>query len=229
MFVDLLRSESPFNGGIFVDPRASARAPPPWPRAPATAIVRPAAPRRPDGFLHYRPSFFFPFHARPLVFRRASRFSPPRSDALCSAGVLPLDRQHRTRSLRSGPGLAKRARKVVLDLSDDWTTFHDLDPARRGQRLQTALAMADAVTAVNPHVLAQVSPPPRTRLRQRDRLPRTSSATTPQYRLGDVLPRRPGQRIVGFVGGLHVGRVDEACCTVDRTRRRTPPSFSSVT
>jgi glycosyltransferase involved in cell wall biosynthesis len=31
----------------------------------------------------------------------------------------------------------------------------------------------------------------------------------PSYRLGTVLPKRPGQKIVGFHGGLHVGRVDE--------------------
>jgi glycosyltransferase involved in cell wall biosynthesis len=209
MFVNLLRSAA-FEKGIFVDP--------PLYSSRATALARRARegllalrPRATDeGFLWYRPSFFVPFHARPLVFRSSVALFA----AVLGRALRGQDYCLWINNIEPGPfalaqALAKKARKVVLDLSDDWTTFRDLDPAARDRRLQAALAMADVVIAVNEHVLAKFPH------RSGRVFPNATDFLNfqrhdPHYRLGDVLPRRPGQRIVGFVGGLHVGRVDEA-------------------
>ena len=206
MFLYLLRSGVPFADGIFVDPPQFPTRPMDRVRGALGALqLDPMA----EGFLRYRPAFFVPFFSRPRIFRATVQIFEQ---------VLQREIGDRRyclwiNSIEPGPfalarALAGRAQRIVLDLSDDWTTFQDLDPAARDRRLRESLEMADAVIAVNDYVLAKFPHrralvfPNATGLQNLEKHDLT-------YRLGNVLPRAPGQKIVGFVGGLHEGRVDE--------------------
>lgn len=104
--------------------------------------------------------------------------------------------------------LRPHAAKVVVDLSDDWTTFASKDPAGRDARLRQALAWADAVLAVN-EVVVEKFPHRNLRLVRNATDFANFQRHDRAYKLGDVLPKQPGQKIIGFHGGLNVGRVDE--------------------
>lgn len=105
--------------------------------------------------------------------------------------------------------LSPHASQVIIDISDDWTTFSDREPELRDARLMKTIDRADAMLAVNASIAAK--------FRHRNTLVFGNGTDVanfqrrnPGYSLGDVLPKRDGGKIVGFIGGLNVGRVDEA-------------------
>lgn len=213
MFRELVRAGRPYHGGIFVAPVGML------PRT-ASLVDRAVAMRgnlgvtavMSDGvqLAAYGPQLVLPFSGRRGVAR----------------AQLELFRRVLARALRGQPYalwincveketfalaeyLAPRAAHVVVDLSDDWTAFDDLDPAARDARLARAIAMSDALLAVNAHVLAKF-PHPAGRVFANATDFDNFQKYDPAFVLGNVLPKRAGDKLVGFSGGLNVGRVDEA-------------------
>ncbi len=213
MFRELVRAGRPYNGGIFVAPVGML------PRS-AGLVARAAAVREnlsvsavlSDGvqLAAYNPQLVLPFSGKRVVER----------------AQLEVFRRVLDRALRGQPyalwincveketfalaeHLAPRAAHVVIDLSDDWTAFDDLDPAARDARLARAIELSDALLAVNEHVLTKF-PHPRGRVFANATDFDNFAKYDPKFVLGDVLPKKPGTKLVGFSGGLNVGRVDEA-------------------
>jgi glycosyltransferase involved in cell wall biosynthesis len=209
MFVELVRSARLYERGIFVDPpRLYGSRPRLGARAQAIAqLLRPdAIGERAERF---RPAFALPFSFHPRLRVLAAR-----------ALVAPLLARVRGRpfclwvnnvdppAFSIFQALAPRAARVVFDLSDDWSAYEDRDPVGRDARMAAILARADAVLAVNAHVHHKF-PHRRGRVFENGTDFDNFRRRDPGYRLADVLPKPPGRKIVGFIGGLHRGRADE--------------------
>ena len=97
---------------------------------------------------------------------------------------------------------------MILDISDDFTAFENRDGIGLEHRLRMLVANADAVIAVNDHV-ARKFPHPRTIVFPNGTDFDAMQRYDPGFCLGDVLPKTTARRYVGFIGGLHRGRVDE--------------------
>ena len=165
MFLHLVKAGVPFADGIFVDPpRFPSR---PMDRArDALAALRPE--RMAEGFLRYRPGFFFPRSSKLSVFSMTVQiFGHVLRRSIGDRDYCVWINSIEPGSFALAKVLASRARRIVVDLSDDWTTFRDLDPASRDRRLSEALEMADAVIAVNENVLAKFPAPMRVPLPER--------------------------------------------------------------
>jgi glycosyltransferase involved in cell wall biosynthesis len=104
--------------------------------------------------------------------------------------------------------LAGRARAIVLDMSDDWTTFRDAHPERRDARISDVMKKADLMLAVNSTVKGKFAHKNSIVLGNAtdfDNFQRRDAS----FALHDFLPKQPGRKIVGFIGGLNRERVDE--------------------
>ena len=223
IFRELVRTGSPYDGGIFVAPvdRLDRR---------ATLGVRLAAGRQnfhvgdamSDGveIETYAPTMMLPMSNRRAVERaQLELFYRVIRHALRGEPFGLWINCVEEATLALAEVLAQHATHVVLDMSDDWTAFDDHDPPARDRRVARAIELCDALIAVNEHVLAKF-PHPHARVfanatdfanfQRRDR----------HYVLADVLPKAPGTKLVGFSGGLNVGRVDEAL--VDRLIAELP-------
>jgi glycosyltransferase involved in cell wall biosynthesis len=97
---------------------------------------------------------------------------------------------------------------VIVDLSDDFTTFRTADPAGLRRRIDATLSWADGLVAVNEAVAAKF-PHPRPLVFGNATDYENFQRWDPDYALGDVLPKAAGRKIVGFVGGLQPERVDQ--------------------
>jgi glycosyltransferase involved in cell wall biosynthesis len=209
IFNALLDRGTLFEAGLYADPpkvltsRASLRG-----RIAAARSAREVRPIRSNAWL-FRSSFTLPFSMRPMMRRVSARL------------------QARTifRFLRGRPyclwvnsvdapahalfdALVDKASMTVLDMSDDWTTFRDAHPKQRDARVFDIMARSDLMLAVNDRVMHKFAhrnsfvfgnATDFENFQRRD----------PAYVFHDVLPKAPGTKIVGFVGGLHRERVDE--------------------
>jgi len=109
--------------------------------------------------------------------------------------------------------LAVRARAIVLDMSDDWTTFRDAQPEARDARISDVMERADLMLAVNGIVKAKFAHKNSIVLGNAtdfDNFQRRDAS----FALHDFLPKQPGSKIVGFIGGLNKERVDESLLDV---------------
>ena len=204
IFLELLARPG-YEEGIFVGPASFLGRRPLQLRARAAAIKSSLALREVAPRVHYlSPTYAIPrgagAEAAAMVWRIRRRIA---GRPYCLwVNCIDLGSYEIARRLRRG------AARVVVDLSDDWSAFEARDPAARDARLADTLSWADAVIAVNEHVAAKF-PHPRSRVFKNGTDFTNFQRFDPAYRLGDVLPRRPGRKIVGFHGGLNTGRVDE--------------------
>jgi glycosyltransferase involved in cell wall biosynthesis len=208
MFLRLL-GRPPFSSGIYVDPpTGSSRATNVGGRfrmAKDSFRLVEVEPR----VRQYAPHFFLPFYHRPAVFKATvALFRRVLARAIGDEPYCLWINSVESGAHELAMALAERAQRVVVDLSDDWTTFRDEDPAALAERLRAVLARADAVIAVNEHVLAKF-PHPRARVFHNATDFENFQRRDPTFALDGILPKTPGRKIVGFVGGLHVERVDQ--------------------
>ena len=210
IFEHLLSQADPFTSGVFIEP--------PWVSDRRAGIaarssrllraLRATSPRPRIRVL--QPAYVLPFSGRTISARVQSELWSRRIRRLVDhrpywlwINNFDFHAHHLARLV------APKARRVVVDLSDDFTTFRDIDPRGLQLRLREALTWADGLVAVNDNV-ARKFPHPRTLVFANATDYDAFQRWDPSYRLGDVLPKTRQQQIVGFIGGLVRERVDQS-------------------
>ena len=229
IFHHLLIQPALFSAGVFVNPpwvgdrQASLHS-----RAQrlAQAFGRPS---EAAGASIVHPAFVLPLSSKGLVAALQSRLLSRRVEALVGRRtfwlwVNSLD----SHSFGLARRLAPKAQRVVVDLSDDFTTFQTKDPEGLQVRLEEALGWAVGLVAVNEAVAAKF-PHPRTLVFGNATDFENFQRWDPEYKLGDVLPKRPGQRIVGFVEGSTASVSTRRCWATCWRRYPVSCSFSLAT
>ena len=209
MFEVLVKRRALFDGGVYIDP-------PQVLPAGASISARIAAARQAshptplfEDAVLFRPCFAVPFAKRPPIRRASARIlAGTVLRHLADRPFCLLLNNIEWPAFELFEALAPRAAYTVIDVSDDWTTFTDREPEQRDARLASAIDRADAMIAVNAAIAAK--------FRHRNPLVFGNGTDVanfqlrnPDFVLGDALPKRDGRKIIGFVGGLNTGRVDE--------------------
>jgi glycosyltransferase involved in cell wall biosynthesis len=103
--------------------------------------------------------------------------------------------------------LAVGADHVVLDNSDDLTTFEPEDPAGARKRLQRVLRIAGSVLCVNQHVYDLIEHPNKRIFRNCTTF-ETMEHRRPDFALAPWYPKRQGATYIGFIGSITEDRID---------------------
>lgn len=208
VFEMLVKDGSLFSGGIYVNPVEVTGST--WPSpGQVTRFVWPAAKSQVAGVAIVAPAFILPFCWRMPIARASVMLLAAQLLSMVGARSYCLwvnNPQYHPFLLAQT--LRRRASKMLLDLSDDFTAFEDPDPAGLERRVRELTRQADGVIAVNAHVEAKF-PHRRSIVFRNGTDFEAMQRQDLQYSLGDFLPKAPGRKYVGFIGGLHRGRVDE--------------------
>jgi glycosyltransferase involved in cell wall biosynthesis len=208
IFEHLANERSLFIDALYIDPARAS-----WPRLPSmrdlSDFVRPVKRPQRGAFAVANPTFLLPFSWRGPVARAQIAFLANRLRAYLrgrpyclwvnNPDYLPF---LLAEALRPG------ATSMVVDLSDDFTAFSDRDPVGLERRVRRLVADSDVLITVNEHV-ARKFPHAKSLVFPNATDFEALQRYDPSYSLGDVLPKPNDRRIVGFIGGLHTGRVDE--------------------
>lgn len=105
-------------------------------------------------------------------------------------------------------GLIPYADRVVVDLSDDFTTFDSNDSDAVRSRLEEYIANADVLLAINENVASKFYH------HQTFIFPNSTDydnfqKNNPSYSFYPVLPKPINSQYIGFIGGFNRGRIDE--------------------
>jgi glycosyltransferase involved in cell wall biosynthesis len=104
--------------------------------------------------------------------------------------------------------LVNDAKKVVFDLSDDFSVFECNDPETFNYRLRHLISKADVLLTVNENV-ANKFPHKNQRIFPNSTDFDNFQKSDMNFSLPPLLPKPPHKRYVGFIGGLNKGRIDE--------------------
>jgi glycosyltransferase involved in cell wall biosynthesis len=103
--------------------------------------------------------------------------------------------------------LALGADHVVLDNSDDLTTFEPEDRAGARKRLERVLRIADSVVCVNQHVYDLIEHPNKRIFRNCTTF-ETMERRRPDFKLAPWYPKSQGATYIGFIGSITEDRID---------------------
>lgn len=209
VFERLLAEGVGFEAGLYVNPPVYAACP----ATRAAAIRRFVHPFQATSLAQHAmaatPAFVLPFSWRqPIGHLQAAFFAARVRRLLAGQPYCLWVNNPDFGAFAVTQALQLQARRLIVDLSDDFTAFADRDLPGLERRVRALVERADGLLAVNEHVAAKF-PHPHSLVFPNatdfDALQRFE----PGYRLGDVLPKPLGRKYVGFIGGLHRGRVDE--------------------
>lgn len=103
--------------------------------------------------------------------------------------------------------LAQDAAICIFDSSDDYLQFKTSDPGGAAARLERILRLADRVLAVNEHVASGLNHDTRLVFNNCTDFENFQSVVTAEA-LPAELQKQPGERFIGFIGGLNNDRID---------------------
>ena len=208
IFEHLCGERSLFADGLYVDPvRVS------WPSLPSVGgmrgVLRPVKEAERGAFSVASPTFPLPFSWRRPIARAQVSFLAGRLRAHLRGRPYCLwVNNPEFHPFLLAEALRPGASSMVVDLSDDFTAFSDRDPLGLERRVRKLVADSDALITVNEHV-ARKFPHAKSLVFPNATDFEALQRCDPRYSLGDVLPKADNRKIVGFIGGLHTGRVDE--------------------
>lgn len=207
IFEYLAGEGSLFTDGVYINPSRVFRGVPPV--AALRDFVRPIIRTLDDAIAKANPTFVLPFSLRAPVARlQTALFVARLRSHLAGRPYCLWVNTPEYHPFLIAQQLRQQAITTVVDLSDDFTAFFNRDQLALESRLRHLVANADALIAVNQHV-AQKFPHKRCLVFPNATNFEALQRHNPAYALGDVLPRAGNSKVVGFIGGLHRGRVDE--------------------
>ena len=208
IFEHLVGERSLFIDGLYVNPARVS-----WPKVPSMAdlrdFVRPVE-ETPEGrFRGRNPTFVLPSAGGRRVAQAQVAFLANRLRAYLRGRPYCLwVNNPEYHPCLLADALRPGANSMVVDLSDDFTAFSDRDPIGLERRVRRLVADSDVLITVNEHV-ARKYPHATSLVFPNATDFEALQRCDPRYSLGDVLPKPDDRKIVGFIGGLHTGRVDE--------------------
>ena len=209
IFTSLLECSTVFKNGIFINPIKTME-----PSASLSkrlqALVAMPVEILSDQASVVSPKFFMPFSFR---FTALARFQTK----LIAKRILkmkPYDQDYclwinnsNYASYYLALELMKDAKKIIFDMSDDFTAFDSDTDNHFKDRLMSLLKRSDILLTVNEHVAKKFHHPNKKVFGNATDYENFQRENC-QYQLKSFLPKPPNVKYIGFIGGLNKGRVD---------------------